>query len=337
MEKKTIQKIKTLLKSPKKIVIITHANPDGDALGSILALYGIFKKLNHDITLITPDAYPSFLAWMPFSKKICIYNKTPEKVIKKINDAELIFCLDFNSSKRMDKVEPFFLQSKATKILIDHHLKPALFTDYTISITNTSSTAEIIYDFILACGYKKLLDKQIAASIYVGIITDTGSFSYSCNHPKTYIIISELMKLGIDGAKIHQLIYDTYSESRMRLLGYCLSEKLKVIPKYNTAYISLSKKDLLKYNHQLGDTEGIVNFALSIENVKMAALFVEKEENIKISLRSVGNIAVNEIAKKYYSGGGHKNASGGSSYVNMNETLSFFENNLSLFLSENKK
>jgi len=145
------------------------------------------------------------------------------------------------------------------------------------------------------------------------------------------------MKLGIDGAKIHQLIYDTYSESRMRLLGYCLSEKLKVIPKYNTAYISLSKKDLLKYNHQLGDTEGIVNFALSIENVKMAALFVEKEENIKISLRSVGNIAVNEIAKKYYSGGGHKNASGGSSYVNMKETLSFFENNLSLFLSENKK
>ena len=337
MDKRTILIIKELLKTPQKVAIITHANPDGDALGSILALYGIFSTLKHDVSLITPDQYPSFLAWMPYSKKIIIHELNPQKVVKKINEADIIFCLDFNSSKRMEKVEPYFIQSNAKKILIDHHLKPSNFTDYIISNTKTSSTAEIIYDFIVELGYKKLIDKQIAACIYVGIVTDTGSFSYSCNYPKTYNIISDLIKLGIDGAKIHQQVYDTYSENRMRLLGYCLSEKLNVIPQYHTAYISLTKKDLLKFNHKIGDTEGIVNFALSMENIKMAALFVEKDGYIKISFRSIGNIAVNEIARKYYNGGGHKNASGGSSYLNMKDTLNYFEKNLQTFIAIKNK
>jgi phosphoesterase RecJ-like protein len=200
-----------------------------------------------------------------------------------------------------------------------------VFTDLTISKSEISSTSELIYELILALNKKHLINKAVAECLYTGIVTDTGSFSYSCNYVDTYLIISELFKLGIDGEHIHRLVYDTYSEDRMRLLGYCLSEKLKVFQKYGIAYISLTKEDLKRFNFQVGDTEGVVNYALSIEGISVAVLFMEREGYIKLSLRSKGNVSVETIARKYYDGGGHYNASGGSSYVGMEQTLKEFE------------
>jgi len=320
-----VSSIKGLINSPKKIVIISHANPDGDAMGASLALYGILIQQKHDVTVIMPNEYPSFLAWLPYCNKTLIHKLEPQKASKEISEADIIFCLDFNDLKRIEKIASDYTNSKAIKILIDHHLEPSKFTDHTISVNKTSSTSEIIYNLILDLGLTHLLNKEIAECIYVGIVTDTGSFSYSCNNEKTYLIVSELIKLGVDGESIHRLVYDTYSEDRMRLLGFCLSEKLKVIHEYHTAYISLTKEELKRFNHKIGDTEGVVNFALSMEGITMAVLFMERNDNIKISLRSKGDISVNEIARKYYSGGGHFRAAGGNSYVSMKDTLDQFE------------
>lgn len=325
MNKDIINKIQSLISSPKKIAIITHVNPDGDALGSSLALWGMLKRDGHDVTVITPNEFPSFLAWMPDSKDIVVYNQKHDKADDIIKKADIIFCLDFNDIKRMEKIAETYLKSSAVKFLVDHHISPSLFTDFTISDTNTSSTSELVYDLIIALNKKHLLNKEIAECLYVGIVTDTGSFSYACNYSKTYLIISELFKLGIDGENIHRLVYDTFSENRMRLLGYCLSEKLKVFKEYNTAYISLTNEDLIKFKYNTGDSEGIVNYALSVEGISMAALFIERGDHIKVSLRSKGDVQVNEIARKYYDGGGHYNAAGGYSYVSMEETLSEFE------------
>jgi len=210
-------------------------------------------------------------------------------------------------------------------VLIDHHLNPSDEFDFKISCAAVSSTSELVYDFIEAQDDLDLMDREIAENIYTGIITDTGSLSYSCNYIKTYLIIAELFKLGIDGEHIHRLVYDTYSENRMRLLGYCLSDRLIVLPKYKTAYIWLTQDDLLKFDHQIGDTEGVVNYALSIEGITMAALFTERNDRVRISFRSKGEFSVNEFARKHYAGGGHRNAAGGDSFVDMKETLRTFE------------
>ena len=241
MDKAVVKKIAELIKEPKRIVIISHVNPDGDAVGSSLALYNVLIKEKHQVNVITPNEYPSFLAWMKGSKNIVVYSKETAKAAEAMMHADIIFCLDFNDARRMDVAMDDYTKAKAVKILIDHHLDPAVFTDYTISNPETSSTSELIYEFLLALNKKHLINKDVAECLYTGIVTDTGSFSYSCNYVDTYLIISELFKLRIDGEHIHRLVYDTYSEDRMRLLGYCLSEKLKVFQKYGIAYISLTK------------------------------------------------------------------------------------------------
>ena len=333
MDKNIIETISNLITTPKKIAIITHSNPDGDALGSSLALYGILVQQKHDVKVITPNEFPSFLAWMPFSSEIIIHKTETETAAKVLSEADIIFCLDFNDLSRIENIEADYTKSKATKILIDHHLDPSKFTDFTISVSNSSSTSEIIFNVIADLNLNHLLTKEIAECIYTGIITDTGSLSFSCNNINTYHVVAELFKTGIDGEHIHRLVYDTYSEDRMRLLGFCLSEKLKVIHKYHTAFISLTKKELERFNFKIGDTEGVVNFALSMDGITMAVLFMERKDYIKISLRSKGNVSVNDIARKYYSGGGHHNAAGGSSFVNMNETIEQFEKILPTLIS----
>jgi bifunctional oligoribonuclease and PAP phosphatase NrnA len=325
------------LQSSEKIAIISHVNPDGDAMGASLSLYGILKKEKNDVTVIIPNEFPSFLAWMPFSEEILIYESDPSACRKVISEAEVIFCVDFNDVGRIDGLAEIYKKSKALKFLIDHHLEPAVFTDHTLSVVDTSSTSEIIYDLILALGKKNLLDKAISECLYVGIVTDTGSFSYSCNRAKTYEVIAELFKYGIDGEHIHRLVYDTFTENRMRLLGYCLSEKMKVISKYDSAYISLTKEDLAKFNYQTGDTEGVVNYALSVAGIELAALFMEREGHIKVSLRSKGKVSVNDMARKYYKGGGHHNAAGGYSYTDMSSTLKGFEKLLPEYFNKDKK
>jgi len=324
LEHPDIKRIIDLLAIPRKIVITTHTNPDGDAIGSSLALFGYLSGKGHTVTVMIPDPDPAFLQWMPFHSSLRVFRDEKIICLEKIAGAEVIFSVDYNGLGRISDAEEPVRQSPAKKILIDHHTNPANDFDYKISTTETSSTCELIYDFIIACGDADRISRDIAACIYAGIITDTGSFSYSCNYEKTYLITADLYHRGIDGEHIHRLVYDTYSEGRLRLLGYAISEKLVVMPEYHTAYIYLSKADLDKFDYQVGDTEDIVNYGLSIGGINLAALFSERNGVIRLSLRSKGNFSVNEIARKYFDGGGHVNAAGANSYRSLEETVRIF-------------
>jgi bifunctional oligoribonuclease and PAP phosphatase NrnA len=320
-------KIDRLLRQPCRILITTHTNPDGDAIGSSLAMFGYLKKKGHSVSVMVPDPDPKFLQWMPFHENLLVFSHDPERCRTFIKDAELIFCLDFNGLGRLSRAEEDIRKSTAKKILIDHHTSPAADFDFMISETETSSTSELIYDFIVDSGDREIIDTDIASCIYAGIITDTGSFSYSCNYEKTYLITADLYHRGIDGEHIHRLVYDTYSENRLRLLGFAISKKLKVLSHYNSAYISLTREELRKFKHQIGDTEDIVNYALSIEGINLAALFYEKEDDdiVKVSLRSKGSFSVNDIAREYFQGGGHVNAAGANCKWSLEETVRIFE------------
>ncbi len=308
------------------ITIIVHTNPDGDAIGSALGLYDFFKVMDFvNVSVVSPNAYASFLQWMPNNDVVINATEQPQLAYGAITDASLIFCLDFNGFSRVDHLEDVLAGAKANKILIDHHPQPEGGFDLVFSDTSVSSTAELVYEVIKAIGYEESIGLSAAQCLYAGIVTDTGSFSFACNNPRTYEITAKLIHKGVDGALIHRLIYSTYSAQRMRLLGYCLSEKLIVLDEYRTAYISLTKHELQQFDHQEGDTEGIVNFALGIEGIQMAAMFIEKDDCIKLSLRSTDHIDVNTFAREYYNGGGHKNAAGGKSFLNMYNTLIQFE------------
>jgi phosphoesterase RecJ-like protein len=313
-----------LLGTPRRVLVTTHTNPDGDAIGASLAMYGYLKKKGHDVSVMIPDPDPAFLHWMPFHSSVLVYQDQEEQCHVAIDKAEIIFSLDYNGLGRLGKAEQPVRNAHAIKILIDHHRNPAPDFDHMLSIIQTSSTSELIYDFIAACGDGGLIDDEIAACIYAGIITDTGSFSYSCNYEKTYLITADLYRKGIDGEHIHRLVYDTYSEGRLRLLGFSISEKLVVLPDFHTAYIYLSKEDLDRFDYQVGDTEDIVNYGLSVAGINLAALFTERDGVVRVSLRSKGNFSVNDIASKYFNGGGHVNAAGANSYVSLEETVRIF-------------
>ena len=316
--------IKELLSKPKNISILIHKNPDGDAIGSSLGLFHFLVKQEHNVRILSPNDFPTFLKWLPGSNEIINSYSTPDLSVSNLAKADIIFCLDFNSLERTNQLKDTFLQSKAVSILIDHHPQPEDFCKYKFSTILTSSTAELVFDFIIALDGKALIDRNIAESLYVGIMTDTGSFSYSCNFPNTYLVTAELMKQGIDPQSVHNMIYDNYSDNRMRLLGFSLNSAMKVLPEYKAAYIALSKDDLKKYNHKIGDTEGFVNYPISINNICLSALFMEMGDNIKISFRSKGNFNVNEFARNHFEGGGHKNASGGKSKESLQETIDKF-------------
>jgi phosphoesterase RecJ-like protein len=324
LQKSELTAIINLINTPRKILITTHTNPDGDAIGSSLAMYGYLKKKGHTVSVVIPDPDPAFLDWMPFHSSILVFRNQQESCLAAIENAEVIFCLDYNGLGRLSNAEEPVRKAKAIKILIDHHRDPAPDFDHILSMIETSSTSELVYDFIAGCGDADLIDPDIAACIYAGIITDTGSFSYSCNYEKTYLITADLYRKGIDGEHIHRLVYDTYSEGRLRLLGYSISEKLVVLHEFHTAYIYLSKEDLDRFNYRIGDTEDVVNYALSVAGINLAALFSERDGVVRISLRSKGNFSVNDIARKYFNGGGHVNAAGANSYVSLEETVRIF-------------
>jgi len=336
LENTDFSKISELLQQPRKILITSHTNPDGDAIGASLGLFGYFKKKNHSVKVMIPDPDPGFLHWMPYHENLMVFNQDKELCVKAIHNAEIIFSVDYNGLKRLSHASEEVRKSKALKILIDHHTQPDSDFDLMISIIKTSSTSELIYDFIVASGDSQLIDKDIAECIYAGIITDTGSFSYSCNFERTYLTTAALYRAGIDGEHIHRLVYDTYSENRLRLLGFSISEKLVVLNEFNAAYISLSLEELERFNHQIGDTEDVVNFALSIKDINLAALFTEREDLVIVSLRSKGNFPVNQIAKKYFNGGGHCNAAGANCYISLEETIRIFLQMLPLYKHELK-
>lgn len=317
------------------IVLMIHLNPDGDTMGAALALRIVLDKLNKKVDIIAPNRFPSFLSWMHGSEKIIIATENFDLAKSKIKQADLIICLDFNSVTRIgNQLSGLLSDAKAYKVIIDHHLEPCNCFDMYFSKTNTSSTSEILFEIITKSKYKDLFDKEIAENIYVGIITDTGSFSYSCNNESTYNAVSYLMHYNIDGEAIHRMVYDTYSENRMRLLGLCLSERLVVLPEFSASYIFLSKADLSKYNYQTGDSEGVVNYGLSIEKINFTALFTERENKIRISFRSKGSFDVNTFARTHFNGGGHRNASGADSFDTLENTIKRFEDALILYKKE---
>ncbi len=324
LENTDVAEIREVLDHSNNIIITTHTNPDGDAIGASLAMFLYLKKRGFNVRVIIPDTFPEFLAWLPGAREIMIFEQFSEQCIEFIRQSDLIICLDFNNLKRLNQLGDEIRRSDSVKVLIDHHLNPAVEFRYKISFSKISSTSELIYDFICESGYKDLLDREIADCLYTGIVTDTGSFSYACNYVKTYLITAELFRLGIDGEHIHRLVYDTYSESRLRLLGYAVSEGLHVLPEFHAAYIVLTLDDLKRFNYQVGDTEGVVNYALSIKDINLAALFMEREDNVKVSFRSKGNFSVDRLAREHFGGGGHSNASGANCDTNVNETVNRF-------------
>jgi len=319
-----IKKVKELLEKKKNIVITTHHRPDGDAMGSSLALYNYLKSKKKTVSVITPSDYPDFLHWLPANKTVVNYEAAPKNADKLIAKADLIFCLDYNSLNRIDRMGEPMKKSKAPKILIDHHLFPDDVFAHSFSYPSASSTSELIFQFIQSMGDEKLLSKKIAECIYCGIMTDTNSFRYESMKSETHRIVAALMEAGAENYKIHEKVYDSSTENRLRLIGYSLKDKLSVLNEYNTAYIALSEDELKMFNFKSGDTEGLVNYALSIEGIKMAAFFSEKDGMVKISFRSKGNFSVQELSSKHFSGGGHKNASGGRSETSLDEAISKF-------------
>ncbi len=321
-----LAELKELLAQPQKIVITTHHKPDGDALGSSLGLYHYLKQKQHQVQVVTPTDYPDFLQWMPGNDNVIIYTEKKEVSAALIEQASLIFCLDFNSLSRINEMGELVQASSAQKIMIDHHLDPENFDDFRYWRTSASSAAQVVYEFIAELlGDKNSITADIATCLYTGIMTDSGSFRFPTTTSNVHRIAADLIDLGADNAAIHQLVYDHASENRLRFLGFCLSEKLEILREYNTALITVSKADLNRFNVNTGDTEGIVNYALSIENIRLAAFIIERPDKIKLSLRSSGTFPANEICKNYFHGGGHRNAAGGQSESTLDEVIHQFK------------
>lgn len=325
---KNLEGFKALISEPKNVVIVTHFKPDADALGSSLGLAGFLKKKGHAVQVITPSDYPSFLAWMPGNEEVLAIEKNnpavEEKARNYFSNAEIIFCLDFSNLNRVNTLGDMVREAKATKVLVDHHLEPERFADFEHWDAKAASTAGLIFDLIDMLGEKSIIDKNIANCLYAGLLTDTGGFRHSNTTQKEFLIASELVGAGANPSWVSKKIYDTNTLARMKLTGYVLSQKLIVLPEYNTVYICLDTDELKQFDTKTGDTEGLVNYGLSIEGIRLSVLMYDRKEEIKLSFRSLGSFPANEIARKYFDGGGHRNAAGGSSKLSLDETLKKF-------------
>ena len=315
-----------LLDQPRKIVITTHHKPDGDAMGSSLGLYNYLIQQGHHAKVITPTDYPDFLNWMPGNEEVIIYTENTELSATLIADAEIIFCTDFNSLSRINEMGVLVGKSSAYKVMIDHHLEPEDFDDYRHWDINACAAAQLVYTFIVdQLKHKELINKDVATCLYTGIMTDSASFRLPNTTSTVHRIVAELIDAGANNARIHDLVYNSASENRLRFLGHCLANCLEILPEYNTAIISVNKTDIARFNVNTGDTEGIVNYALSIATVRLAAFIVQRNDKVKLSLRSKGEFPANEICKKYFNGGGHRNAAGGQSDEPLEATINKFK------------
>ncbi|MGL4364795.1 MAG: DHH family phosphoesterase [Bacteroidales bacterium] len=325
-----IPALKTLLDNSKNVVLIAHTNPDGDAVGSTLAWSAYLRKAFPQISVHTlyPNKFPEFLAWIEGAQEAIIYTDNREQALSLLQTADLIFCLDFNAMHRLEQLGEEINKLSSSKVLIDHHLYPSEEFTLQFSDTSMSSTAEFVYTIINQLGGKNLIDLSIANALYVGLMTDTGSFNFSVNTPATFRMAADLMEFGIDKNAISAKVCDSYNESRMRLMGYCLLNKMRIFPAHKAAYISLSRKELDEFGFQTGDTEGLVNLPLSIKGIELSAFFTESLDrtHIRVSLRSKGKvISVNELSRKYFNGGGHFNAAGGKFSDTLQNCETYFE------------
>jgi len=326
MNKNEIKEVKALLSSPKNIVIVPHRNPDGDAMGASLAMYYYLKKKGHNATVVAPNDYPSFLKWLPGSKDVFKFDMQNRQSKSAIDEASIVFLLDFNALHRVGSDMQNTLEAfDGTYIMIDHHQEPDAIAKYLYSDISICSTCQMVYHFLEKLDHIDAIDADIATCLYTGIMTDTGSFRFPSTTSTTHRIIADLIDKGAENAKIHNDVYDASSYSKIQLLGRALSN-MKVIENLKTAYISLSQDELNEFNYQKGDTEGVVNYALSLEGIIFAVIFIEDVEQkiVKISLRSKGKFSVNKFSRAHFDGGGHDNAAGGKSHESLDATISNF-------------
>lgn len=324
---KSIQEFYPHLQEPKKIIITTHQKPDGDAMGSALGMYHFLVQLGHQVTVISPTNWANFLDWMPGTKQVMDFEFNREAARNIIREAELLFCLDFNILHRTRNLEQPLTDAKCTKILIDHHQQPqeAAF-DFGISNPGKSSTSEMVYDFIVESGHSDKLNLDIATCLYTGVMTDTGSFRFPSTTASVHRMIAHLKDLGLQHTIIHENIYDNFLENRLRFIGNSLLYRMEVLYEYNTAIMYIPKSDLLKFDIKTGDSEGLVNYLLTIEGIKFGAIVTDRDEERKWSFRSKGNFDVNTFARLHFEGGGHKNAAGGRSSESLEQTVKTFHN-----------
>tara|TARA_B110000027_G_scaffold8325_1_gene7492 strand:- start:36316 stop:37332 length:1017 start_codon:yes stop_codon:yes gene_type:complete len=327
--------LKKILSAPKKVVIVPHKNPDGDAMGSTLGLYHYLKKLGHSTTVIAPNDYPEFLKWIPGTDDVLIYETETSSSETLITQADLIFTLDFNALHRCGAMGAPIENAEAIKVMIDHHQQPDDYATFVYSDVSMCSTCEMVYHFIDKMGDLDLIDVAIGEALYTGIMTDTASFRFPLTTSTTHRVIAHLIDVGVKKSNIHNAVYDTNSFGRLQLMG-CALNNLKYLEDSHTAYISLTNKELDTHNFQKGDTEGLVNYGLSLKGAKFAVIFIEHKQEgiIKISFRSKGTFDVNSFARTHFDGGGHKNASGGRSTLNLEDTIAKFISILSDYKSE---
>lgn len=325
MKETSVHTLKNLLKEPKKVVIVGHKNPDGDAVGSCLGLWHFLMNRGHEALVILPNDYPHFLKWLPGNKSVLIYEQETKKAQEKIEDADVIFTLDFNALNRTGGMEAVLKKANADFVMIDHHQQPDDYAVVTYSDTQMSSTAEMVFHCIKALDGVGEVNQAIATNLYAGIMTDTGSFRFPATTAETHRVIAALIDAGANNSEIHQNIFDTNSPDRMKLLGVALNNMV-LLPEYNAAYITLSQADLENNNFKKGDTEGFVNYPLSIEGVLFSTIFIEnsQESITKISFRSKGSFSVNDFARNHFNGGGHINAAGGRSEQSLENTVKEF-------------
>ena len=311
------------LTNTEHAVIVSHINPDGDAIGSSLGLACLLRQRVKKVSVVMPNRFPSFLEWIEGASDISIYSEAKNKATELIRSADLVFCLDFNHLNRIEELGLLIAETSAPRILIDHHLNPADEFSLQFSHVPISSTSELVYRISAAISNSTIIPKAAAEAIYCGIMTDTGSFAHSSSDPELFRIVANLLECGIDKDKISHRVYNNFTADRMKLLGYSLNEKMVVLPKYKTAYISLTQNELKQFNFQPGDTEGFVNLPLSIKGVILSIFLVESAGFVKLSIRTQGNFSANDLSNKYFNGGGHKNAAGGKLFCSITEAVEF--------------
>ncbi len=311
--------------SSKSIILVPHTHPDGDAMGSVLGLWRVLQNAGFKVKVVSPTKYPEFYHWMDGHEQVINYSHHPKQSARAFDESDLVICMDFNQLSRLGDMKSLVENYEGKKILVDHHPYPGNFTDLVISDITYSSTAELIFSVLQSTSFASFIDQNAATSFFTGIMTDTGSFDFNVSNPNTFESVAQLTKMGINQLDIHSKVYDNYSADRMKLMGFCLSNRMTVYPEYHAACMYITLEDQKAFNFVTGDNEGFVNMPLSIKGVVFSALFTEKDKYVKTSFRSKGEFAVNEVSEKYFNGGGHRNAAGGEFHASMEDTLALFE------------
>ena len=327
-----LKSLQELLKAPRRIAITTHHDPDGDAIGSSLGLGAVLEKLGHDVQVVLPNGPPEFLKWMPGYDLVIRHDRDAAAAEAAITGSEIVFCLDFNRTHRVKALQPA-LDAARTRVLIDHHLDPAPFATIAICDPSACSTSQLVFDILAAMGHEALIDRDAATCLYAGIMTDTGSFRFNSTIPHTFRVAAKLLDRGVAADRVYNAINDDSSEHRLRLLGFALSERMQVLPDLGVAIFSLGKEDLQRHNYQPGDTEGLVNYGLSIRGIRLSALFTQRKDEVRISLRSIGHLPVDKMTREHFDGGGHANAAGGRSSEPLEAAVDRFKSLLPAFIS----